>query len=825
MIGRIEVFIRRLRRRFSRSEWAARLLRLPLSTGTETAPGLVLIQIDGLAHSELQRAFESGEMPFVRRLTEREHYHVYRQYAGLPTSTAAVQAELFYGVKNGVPGFNFMDRSSGELVRMYEPAVAARIERELEARGGGALLEGGSCYADNFTGGAAEPHFCPSASGWGPALRQANPLVVALLMLSNAYSFLRAAVLLLLEVALAIVDAVRGVIAGQDIFKELKFVPTRVVISILLRELITIGAKIDVTRGLPIIHLNFLGYDEQAHRRGPSSKFAHWTLKGIDDAIARIWRAAHRSLRRHYDIWIYSDHGQEETRSYELLYRRSVADALSEVFADHEGQEVYCRTAGAWGIQLQRVRLFGGKRIQRLFPIDALYPRDAGAVHLSIAPLGPVAMVYYDKPLDAEQSDRLARAMVQRAGMPLVLRKRGDSGALAWTAEGVFDLPRDGVRVLGADHPFLDEVAADLAALCHHKDAGDFVLCGWSAGAQPMSFAIENGSHGGPGAAETTAFAIVPRDIGLHADGENMRATDLRNAALHYLGRSPESPPRAAKVRTAQRETLRIMTYNVHSCIGMDGRLAPERIARVIQRYAPDVVALQELDVGRVRTESADQAHLIAHYLEMDFHFHPAMHLEEERYGDAILSHLPLRLIKAGPLPGLADKPGIEPRGALWVAVETPAGPVQVINTHLGLLARERYLQAQALLGEDWLAHPDCHPPVLLCGDLNARPSSAVCRALGQRLNDAQTVVQTHQPRGTFFGRLPMVRIDHVFVDPSLEVTDIEIPATELVRVASDHLPLIVEVRVSSPAARRGGETPVRKTSAGNVASPRVPGC
>ena len=138
MIGRIEVFIRRWRRRFSRSEWAARLLRLPLSTGTETAPGLVLIQIDGLAHKELQDAMNSGEMPFLRRLIDREHYRLYRQYAGLPTSTAAVQGELFYGVKGGVPGFNFMERDSGRLVRMYEPAVAARIERELDARGSGA---------------------------------------------------------------------------------------------------------------------------------------------------------------------------------------------------------------------------------------------------------------------------------------------------------------------------------------------------------------------------------------------------------------------------------------------------------------------------------------------------------------------------------------------------------------------------------------------------------------------------------------------------------------------------------------------------------------
>jgi endonuclease/exonuclease/phosphatase family metal-dependent hydrolase len=99
------------------------------------------------------------------------------------------------------------------------------------------------------------------------------------------------------------------------------------------------------------------------------------------------------------------------------------------------------------------------------------------------------------------------------------------------------------------------------------------------------------------------------------------------------------------------------------------------------------------------------------------------------------------------------------------------------------------------LLSGDWLAHPDCRPPVILCGDLNAGPSSPVCRELGSRLNDAQTLFESHRPRSTFFGRFPVARIDHVFVDASLEVVDIEVPATELVRLASDHLPLIVEVR------------------------------
>lgn len=157
-------------------------------------------------------------------------------------------------------------------------------------------------------------------------------------------------------------------------------------------------------------------------------------------------------------------------------------------------------------------------------------------------------------------------------------------------------------------------------------------------------------------------------------------------------------------------DALRLMTYNVHSCIGMDGKLDPERIARVIARSQPGVVALQGLDVARERTGNRDQAEMIADYLRMEFHVHPALHLKEERYGDAILTHLPMRLVKADALPGLEKKSQLE-------------------------------------------------------------------------------------PRGTLSSRVPGLRVDHVFVTPDIEVQGVEVPGSELARMASDRLPLVVTLR------------------------------
>lgn len=241
----------------------------------------------------------------------------------------------------------------------------------------------------------------------------------------------------------------------------------------------------------------------------------------------------------------------------------------------------------------------------------------------------------------------------------------------------------------------------------------------------------------------------------------------------------PDAPP--------QRH-LRLMTYNVRSCRGMDGLSEPGRIAEVIARHDPDIVALQEIDVGRRRTGGVDQARAVAMHLNMKTHFHPALHIAEERYGDAILTTLPSRLVKAGPLPSLG-----EARGAIWVAISFGLVEVNVFNTHLGLRPRERIRQVETLLGPTWLGHPDAKArPTILMGDFNAGPYSAPFKLLNRRLDEVQAEAPG-KPRSTFPAWFPLLRIDHIFVR-GLTVVDADVDAQGLARRASDHLPLIATV-------------------------------
>jgi endonuclease/exonuclease/phosphatase family metal-dependent hydrolase len=240
---------------------------------------------------------------------------------------------------------------------------------------------------------------------------------------------------------------------------------------------------------------------------------------------------------------------------------------------------------------------------------------------------------------------------------------------------------------------------------------------------------------------------------------------------------------------------IRIMTYNVHGCRGRDRRYSPQRIADVIASAKPDIVALQELDVGRARSGGVDQAEVIAAALGMRAQFFPAMRVMEELYGDAILTACPSQLRKTGALPGLAHLRYFEPRGALWASITVGGRSIQVINTHLGLLAREQAMQIETLLGPEWLGHSECLDPVVLVGDFNAPPRSRSHRRLTSRLHDAHSLSKGRR-RATFPSRFPTLRIDYAFVGAGLHVKRLDTVRTPLARVASDHLPLVVDLEV-----------------------------
>lgn len=240
---------------------------------------------------------------------------------------------------------------------------------------------------------------------------------------------------------------------------------------------------------------------------------------------------------------------------------------------------------------------------------------------------------------------------------------------------------------------------------------------------------------------------------------------------------------------------LRVATYNVRSCRGMDGRRSEERIAEVIATLEVDVIGLQELDFNRRRSAGVDQAALIAGHLAWHRFFHPALRRGDEHYGDAVLSRYPMKLRKAQELPSVATRICSESRAAIWVEIETPSGAVQVINTHLGLGRRERFTQAKLLAGPEWLRGVAPGVPVVMLGDFNSLPASPAFQLLARQLRDVRTFLSPAPSLRTFPTRLPLLALDHILVNECFDVKSVKVVRNRATKIASDHFPLVAELR------------------------------
>ncbi len=537
------VWLRWLRRVLGRTHWAARWLGFEVPKGRAEKPGLILLQIDGLSRRQFDDAMAKGRLPFLARLIRKGMVSSGSFYSGVPSTTPAVQAEIFYRERCAVPSFQFMRRRDGHIFRMYEAESAAGIESELAARSPRPLLEDGHSYSNIYRAGAMASWYCSQDLDLGLMMKRMHVLKGIVLVAAYAVRFLRMIGLALLELMIAVTDMFGGLFERKNFLRELLFVPTRIGICILVREMIRFKVLLDIERGIRVIHANFLGYDEQAHRRGPDSAFAHWTLKGIDRAVRDIHRAAVRSHYRHYEVIVYSDHGQERVVPFPLKTGRSIEEAVEAVVARGplEGREVFIpRIPEFVGGTLARCRGFFGIKT----PVPGAVA-TAGDLRekIVVTALGPVGHVYLPVPLERRRLEELAAALVEEGGVPMVLLRGTESGmpVTAFNRRGRWTLPADGREILGKGHPFPDETAEDLARLARHPDAGDFILSGWDREDPPVSFPMENGAHGGPGPEETHGFILLPTGHDLRV-GQRIRGSDLHGIANRLLARDDGSP-------------------------------------------------------------------------------------------------------------------------------------------------------------------------------------------------------------------------------------------------------------------------------------------
>jgi endonuclease/exonuclease/phosphatase family metal-dependent hydrolase len=223
---------------------------------------------------------------------------------------------------------------------------------------------------------------------------------------------------------------------------------------------------------------------------------------------------------------------------------------------------------------------------------------------------------------------------------------------------------------------------------------------------------------------------------------------------------------------------LAIATYNIHGAVGCDGKFAPERIAGVLAEMQADVIALQEVPLGGSKTMNvlAELAKATGYVAAEG----PACVRPERRYGNAVLSRSPILSLRSIDL-SFGSR---EPRGAVDADVDCHGHMLRVVATHLGLRPAERRDQIRRLLR----AFNTEEMPVILLGDINE------WFVWGRTLRWLVSHFQAVPAPKTFPSRYPMFALDRIWIRPRHRLVHVEVHATPLARIASDHLPLIAHI-------------------------------
>jgi len=230
--------------------------------------------------------------------------------------------------------------------------------------------------------------------------------------------------------------------------------------------------------------------------------------------------------------------------------------------------------------------------------------------------------------------------------------------------------------------------------------------------------------------------------------------------------------------------TIRVLTWNVHGCVGRDGVRDPNRVARVLKAAQPDISALQEID-SRTRAAADDPFSYFGDLFGWTSVAARTLTAKDGHYGHMVLSRWPIESLGEVDL----SVRWREPRKAIVGAIASPVGRIVVVAAHLGLLPFERRRQ-YARLKERLGAIAD--RPLIVLGDFNDFPG----RGLAEK--NLSPLLRTAPPMATYPSRLPLLPLDRIWFSEPLELSTIA--ALRDAEHVSDHLPLVASLTLPPPS-------------------------
>jgi uncharacterized membrane protein YvlD (DUF360 family) len=481
------------------------------ATRTDT-PGIVYLEIDGLASPVLRRAMRDGNAPNMARWMSEGSYVLTEWEPDLSSQTGASQAGILLGSNHDIPAFRWVDKASGRIIACSGPDDCAEIERE-RATGIGLLTNGGSSRGNLLSGEADEVILTVSRIS---AEKKANPGYRA--FFANGFNVTRSLVLFVWEIVLEVTAAMRA--RRRDVrprgHRGGIYPLLRATMCVVVRDLIVYGVLTDMMRGRPAIYATFSSYDEVAHHSGLERSDTLEALRKLDQQFGRI-ENARRYAPRPYEIVVLSDHGQTQGATFKQrngygldeLVSRSVETGGVASMAGGDEQHAMAGLAFAEATG-------GGKTAEKATKSQV---GERATVVLGSGNLGLVYLMHEPRRLTLEEIDerhpRLLPALREHPHVGWILVQSRDHGAVALGAVGINYLEQG--RVDGEDPlaPFGPNAAHHLRRTDGFPHVGDLMIGSFYDPELDEGCAFEEliSFHGGLGGPQTEPFILHPASL------------------------------------------------------------------------------------------------------------------------------------------------------------------------------------------------------------------------------------------------------------------------------------------------------------------------
>jgi uncharacterized membrane protein YvlD (DUF360 family) len=489
-------------------------------------PGVVFLEIDGLALPILRSAMRDGSAPNMARWVADGGYSLAEWETDLSSQTGASQAGILLGANDDIPAFRWVEKDNATLFSCSAPADCAEIERR-HARGEGLLAGGGASRGNLLSGEADEAILTVSRI---EAEKRANPGYRA--FFANGFNVSRALVLFVWEVILEWTAAIRAI--RRDVrprgHRGGIYPFLRGAMCVIVRDLIVFGVLTDMMRGRPAVYATFSSYDEVAHHSGLERADTLEALRKLDQQFGRIERAREYAARP-YEIVVLSDHGQSQGATFKQrngyglddLVERSLADGEVAEFAGGDEQDAMVGHALS-----EATGRSGGKRPKN----DVSNQR---VVVLGSGNLGLVYLMEERRRLTLEEIDErhpeLIRSLRKHPHVGWLLVRSSERGPLVLGADGERRLADGSVEGEDPLADFSPTAARHLLRTDRFTNVADIMVGSFYDPDLDEGCAFEEliSFHGGLGGPQTRPFILHP---------EMLRMPDepvIGAAAVHAL--------------------------------------------------------------------------------------------------------------------------------------------------------------------------------------------------------------------------------------------------------------------------------------------------